>query len=45
LFIVPPSLPSSRRALLSFSNLAIGVSAQLDPATGDVYWTIELGWL
>ncbi|WP_370363513.1 CAP domain-containing protein [Catenulispora sp. GP43] len=37
--------PSSRRALLSFWNTTIGVSAQLDPATGDVYWTIELGWL
>ena len=37
--------PSSRRALLSFWNTTIGVSAQLDPATGDVYWTIELGWM
>jgi uncharacterized protein YkwD len=37
--------PASRRALLSFWNTAIGVSAQLDPATGDVYWTIELGWV
>jgi uncharacterized protein YkwD len=36
--------PSSRRALLSYWNTSIGVSAQLDPATGDVYWTIELGW-
>ncbi|WP_370382671.1 CAP domain-containing protein [Catenulispora sp. GAS73] len=36
--------PSSRRALLSFWNSSIGVSAQLDPATGDVYWSIELGW-
>ncbi|MEZ0107125.1 uncharacterized protein YkwD [Catenulispora sp. EB89] len=35
---------SSRRALLSFWNSSIGVSAQLDPATGDVYWSIELGW-
>ena len=36
--------PASRRALLSFWNSSIGVSAQLDPATGDVYWSIELGW-
>lgn len=36
--------PSSRRALLSFWNSSIGISAQLDRATGDVYWTIELGW-
>lgn len=36
--------PSSRRALLSFWNTSIGISAQLDRATGDVYWTIELGW-
>ncbi|WP_194913165.1 CAP domain-containing protein [Catenulispora rubra] len=36
--------PSSRRALLSYWNSSIGVSAQLDPATGDVYWSIELGW-
>jgi uncharacterized protein YkwD len=37
--------PASRRALVSFWNTGIGVSAQLDPTTGDVYWTIELGWL
>jgi uncharacterized protein YkwD len=37
--------PASKRALLSFWNSTIGVSAQQDPATGDVYWTIELGWL
>lgn len=37
--------PASRRALLSFWNSTIGVSAQQDPATGDVYWTIELGWM
>ena len=36
--------PSSRRALLAFWNSSIGISAQLDPATGDVYWSIELGW-
>ena len=37
--------PASKRALLSFWNSTIGVSAQQDPATGDVYWTIELGWM
>ena len=37
--------PSSRRALLSFWVTTIGVSAQQDPATGEVYWTIELGWM
>ncbi|GAA2056334.1 hypothetical protein GCM10009839_76800 [Catenulispora yoronensis] len=35
----------SRPALLSFMNASIGISAQQDPATGDVYWTIELAWL
>lgn len=37
--------PASKRALLSFWNSTIGVSAQQDPATGDIYWTIELGWV
>ncbi|NUP48256.1 MAG: CAP domain-containing protein, partial [Catenulispora sp.] len=32
-------------ALLSPLNKSVGVAAQLDPATGDVYWTIELAWL
>jgi len=36
--------PASRRALLAFWNGSIGISAEQDPTTGDVYWTIELGW-
>jgi uncharacterized protein YkwD len=35
----------SRPALLSYLNAAVGISAQQDPKTGDVYWTIELAWL
>ncbi|GAA1977302.1 CAP domain-containing protein [Catenulispora subtropica] len=35
----------SRPALLSYLNSTIGISAQQDPKTGDVYWTIELAWL
>jgi uncharacterized protein YkwD len=32
-------------ALMSSANRSIGISAQQDPTTGDVYWTIELAWL
>jgi uncharacterized protein YkwD len=34
----------SRLALLSYVR-TIGISAQQDPKTGDVYWTIELAWV
>jgi len=36
--------PDARQALLGFWNHKIGISAQQDPKTGDVYWTIELAW-
>ncbi|MFL6116557.1 MAG: CAP domain-containing protein [Catenulispora sp.] len=36
--------PDARQALLGFWNHKIGISAQQDPETGDVYWTIELAW-
>lgn len=36
--------PDARQALLGFWNHSIGIAAQQDPTTGDVYWTIELAW-
>ena len=35
----------ARPALMSPAISSVGIAAQLDPATGEVYWTIELAWL
>lgn len=36
--------PSSYAALTSSGSHAIGIAAQQDPDTGQIVWTIELGW-
>jgi hypothetical protein len=36
--------PSSYRALTSAGSHSIGIAAQQDPNTGQIVWTIELGW-
>jgi uncharacterized protein YkwD len=36
--------PQSSYALLSGANSTIGVSAQQDPTSGQVIWTVELGY-
>lgn len=36
--------PSSYRALTSPGSHSIGIAAQQDPNSGQIVWTIELGW-
>ena len=36
--------PNSSRILTQWGLQTIGISAQQDPKTGQVLWTIEVGW-